>query len=161
MSSKQPSYRVELLLYNIRSVYNTAAIFRTAECLGVSKIWLSGYTPAPIDRFGRPRNGFHKVALGTEREIEWEEMSKVEELIKLKKAENFQVIGLEQSSKSVPLKSFKSSQNILLIPGTETIGLDKDVQGMCEILVEIEQVGNKESLNVHSATSIALWKLLL
>ena len=153
-------YRVELLLHNIRSVYNTAAIFRTAECLGVSKIWLSGYTPAPIDRFGRARADFHKVALGTEREVEWEQVSQVLEFIKNKKAEGIKVVGLEQGSESVSLRNFQVSSNILLIPGTETTGLDIVIQDNCDQLLEIEQSGTKESLNVHAATAIALWKLL-
>ena len=44
-----------LILNNIRSVENVGAIFRTADAAGIDKIYLVGYTPAPIDRFGRKR----------------------------------------------------------------------------------------------------------
>jgi tRNA G18 (ribose-2'-O)-methylase SpoU len=54
-------------LHNIRSTYNVGSIFRTADAAGVKKIYLTGYTPAPIDRFGLPRKDIAKVALSAER----------------------------------------------------------------------------------------------
>ena len=152
--------KVELLLHNIRSVYNTAAIFRTAECLGVNKIFLSGYTPAPIDRFGRVRSDFHKVALGTETEIEWEQIDNPKSLMGAKKNKGYEVIALEQTNNSQQLKDFVPLQSVLLIPGTETIGLEAELLDLCDVAVEIKQQGTKESLNVHSATAIALWHIL-
>lgn len=154
-------YKVELLLHNIRSVYNVASIFRTAECLGVSKIWLSGYTPAPVDRFGRKRNDFNKVALGTELEIDWEQIQDVNSLLRTKKDLDFTVVGLEQADNSIFLENYSITSSILLIPGTETTGLEVEIQNQCDALVEIKQIGIKESLNIQSATSIALWKLLI
>ena len=61
-----------LILHNIRSVHNVGSIFRTADAAGVSKILLSGYTPAPLDRFGRARKDFAKVSLGAEASVKWE-----------------------------------------------------------------------------------------
>lgn len=59
-------------MYNIRSVYNVASIFRTADGAGVSKIYLVGVTPTPLDRFGKFRADFAKVALGAEKTVLWE-----------------------------------------------------------------------------------------
>ena len=61
--------KVYIVLNDIRSIHNVGSIFRTADCLGVSNILLVGYTPAPIDRFGRPRKDFAKVALGAEKTV--------------------------------------------------------------------------------------------
>lgn len=152
---------IHLLLHNIRSVYNTASIFRTSECLGVKKIWLSGYTPAPVDRFGRARSDFKKVSLGTENEIEWEEINNVLEFLKTMKQSSYELVGLEQTDQSVTLEQYSSkSENILLIPGTETTGVDQAILELCDSVIEIDQRGKKESLNVQSAVSIAIWKLL-
>ena len=154
------SRHIEILLHNIRSVYNVASIFRTSECFGVSKIWLSGYTPAPIDRFGRARSDFHKVALGTEMDMEWEQIENINELVLNKKNQKFKIIGLEQSEKSILLKNYSNiNQSILLIPGTETTGLELEILNQVDEIIEIEQVGHKESLNLVVATSIALWYL--
>ena len=61
--------RMILILHNIRSVHNVGSIFRTADAAGVSHIFLSGYTPLPVDRFGLPRKDFAKVSLGAEQAI--------------------------------------------------------------------------------------------
>jgi 23S rRNA (guanosine2251-2'-O)-methyltransferase len=61
-----------LILNDIRSVENVGAMFRTADAGGIDKIYLVGYTPAPIDRFGRKRNDLAKSALGAEEYISWE-----------------------------------------------------------------------------------------
>ena len=55
-----------LILHNIRSVINVGALFRTADAIGINQIVLSGYTPAPKDRFGRKRSDLAKSALGAE-----------------------------------------------------------------------------------------------
>jgi len=44
---KAPKEELVVVLDNIRSTYNVGAIFRTADGAGVSKMYLSGITPAP------------------------------------------------------------------------------------------------------------------
>lgn len=61
-------YPVILLLDNVRSVQNVASLFRIADCVGIEKIILGGVTPAPLDRFQKPRKDFAKISLGAEKE---------------------------------------------------------------------------------------------
>jgi tRNA G18 (ribose-2'-O)-methylase SpoU len=78
---------VYLVLDNIRSVHNVGSIFRTAETLGISKIYCIDTTPTPLDRFGNKRSDFAKVSLGAEDTVAWEHASDGVALInKLKKA---------------------------------------------------------------------------
>jgi tRNA G18 (ribose-2'-O)-methylase SpoU len=60
-----------LILHDIRSIINVGALFRTADAVGINQIILSGYTPSPIDRFGRPRQDFIKASLGAEQSVPW------------------------------------------------------------------------------------------
>ena len=53
-----------LIIENVRSAYNVGAMFRTADGAGFSKVFLIGYTPAPIDRFGRVQAEISKTSLG-------------------------------------------------------------------------------------------------
>ena len=62
---------VALLLHNIRSAHNVGSMFRTADAAGVRAVYLSGYTPTPIDRFQRPQKDITKTALGAEQSIKW------------------------------------------------------------------------------------------
>jgi tRNA G18 (ribose-2'-O)-methylase SpoU len=149
-----------LILDNIRSVENTGSIFRSAECLGVIKVYLIGTTPAPVDRFGRKRPDFAKVALGAEDLVEWEYSEDIFEVIKELKSQDFKILALEQSEDSKKLNNFKSSNTFALIVGNEVDGVTKEVLKKCDSIIEIEMKGEKESLNVSVATGIALFELL-
>src|ERR1700690_1096716 len=92
-----------LVLHNIRSVHNVGSIFRTADAAGVSRIILSGYTPAPVDRFGRARKDFSKVSLGTEKTVSWEQTKQLTPALKKLKKEGYKLIAIEQDKKSVSL----------------------------------------------------------
>ena len=53
------------------------SIFRTADTLGISKIYCLGTTPVPNDRFGRKRKDFSKVSLGAEDSVMWEHVGTI------------------------------------------------------------------------------------
>lgn len=148
-----------LLLHNIRSVYNVGAIFRTVDAIGISKILLSGYTPQPIDRFGRKRNDFHKCALGAEDFVEWESISDYTTTLREFKNKGFQIIGLEQTKNSVDYKKVKLKDKVVIILGSEAGGMEKELLDECEIVSDIPMKGKKDSLNVSVATGIFLYGL--
>jgi tRNA G18 (ribose-2'-O)-methylase SpoU len=92
---------VVVLVHDIRSTHNVGSIFRTSDAVGVSKIYLSGFSPTPKDKFGRWRKDVCKVALGAEQSITWEYLDSPINLIKKMKKEGFEVVGLEQAEKSI------------------------------------------------------------
>jgi tRNA G18 (ribose-2'-O)-methylase SpoU len=153
---------IYLLLDNIRSVHNVGSIFRTAETLGISKIYCAGTTPTPVDRFGRKRNDFAKVSLGAEDMINWEyvEESKTAGLIEKLKIERFKIIALEQAKNSVDYKKIKPENKILVILGNEVEGVSKSLLKLADVVAEIPMKGKKESLNVSVATGVFLFRIL-
>lgn len=151
---------IHLLLNDIRSTHNVGAIFRTADAVGVSKIYISGITPAPIDRFGRERSDINKASLGAEKTVAWEEIKDIKILIEKLKEEKFQIIALEQSENSIDFKKAVLKENILLIVGNEVDGIAKEILEMSNDIVEIPMYGKKESLNVSVATGIMLYSLI-
>lgn len=151
---------VAVLLHNIRSTHNVGSIFRTCDALGVSKIYLSGYSPTPLDKFNRPRKDIAKVALGAEKNIAWEFVENPENLIKKLKKQNFQVVALEQSEESVDYKKVKVKYPLLFIVGNEVSGVDKNILSLGDVVVEIPMMGEKESLNVSVAFGVALFRIL-
>src|SRR3989338_10900681 len=114
-----------LILHNIWSLHNVGSIFRTAEGLGVKKIYLAGYTPEPYDLFGKLKNDFQKTALGAEKYVEWEKLRYIAVLIKRLKKDGFQIVALEQSKSSVNLGKFRPRKSIALILGNEVRGVPK------------------------------------
>ena len=169
-----------IFLQDLRSVQNVASIFRMSEIFGVNIIYLSGVTPNYLDRFGRVREDFVKISLGTENLIKIDNSLQVESLDEsednlgktLKFIRQFQksggiVMGLEQAENSVDYKKIKinppsrgfGETRYLIIPGREVEGLDKRILKLCDVVAEIPQYGQKESLNIFSAMSILVARL--
>ncbi len=149
-----------LVLHNIRSAQNVGAIFRTAEAAGIEKIYLTGYTPRPLDRFGRDQKSIAKSALGAEKIIPWEEAKTISSVLKKLKTENFQVIAIEQSEKSIDYKKVKTKNKNVFILGNEVKGVSKQTLDKCDVVAEIPMSGKKESLNVSVSGGIALFRIL-
>ncbi len=160
-SKGKKNKEVFVLLLNIRSVLNVGAIFRTAEGAGVSKIFLSGYTPTPLDRFGRTRRDFAKASLGAEKSIEWQYVKSTSHLFKKLKEKSVSVVCVEQSDKSLDYKKFKPRFPVLFVFGNETEGIPKNLLSKADRVVEIPMFGQKESLNVSVAAGIILFHFLL
>ncbi|MEQ1561469.1 MAG: TrmH family RNA methyltransferase [Nitrospira sp.] len=151
---------VAVLLHNIRSTHNVGSIFRTADALGISKIYISGYSPTPLDRFGKPRKDIAKVALGAEKTIPWEYDTSPEKIIKKLKSEKYEVVALEQTKNSVDYKKVKVSYPLLFVVGNEVDGVEEKVLKQSDVVVEIPMMGEKESLNVSVAFGVAMFRLL-
>jgi len=149
-----------LILHNIRSVENVGAVFRTADAAGIDKIYLSGYTPAPVDRFGRKRRDMAKSALGAEEYVAWEYRKTVMPILAKLKKEGFFIIGIEQDQKSVDYKEIKIKSKNAFIIGTEVTGIPKSILNKCDVIAEIPMRGKKESLNVSVALGVALFRML-
>jgi 23S rRNA (guanosine2251-2'-O)-methyltransferase len=149
-----------LILHNIRSAQNVGAIFRTADACGVSKIILSGYSPTPLDRFGRKRSDISKSALGAEDYVPWEFSENIIETLKNLKKENFKIISLEQSENSVDYKEIKIGDKNIFVLGNEVSGVQKEILEISDVVAEIPMLGTKESLNVSVATGVFLFRVL-
>lgn len=153
-----------LILHNIRSAYNVGAIFRTADGAGVSKIYLSGYTPCPADdekmRKTDADKMIEKTALGAEKNIPWEKCEDLEKLLEKFRKEKIQIVALEKTDDGTDIKKFKPSFPMALILGNEVEGISKSVLEKCDAIVLIPMRGKKESLNVSVAAGIAIYEIL-
>ena len=149
-----------LIIYNVRSVTNVGAMFRTADAAGINKIYLTGYTPTPLDRFGRIRKDMAKSALGAENFMAWEYEKDILSLIRKLKSGEYLIIGIEQDEESVNYKKVKLKNKNAFIMGAEVAGIPKNILLKCDIIAEIPMRGKKESLNVSVACGIALFRIL-
>lgn len=150
------------ILDNIRSIHNVGSIFRTADAVGLEKIYLCGVTPAPLDRFSKVRAQFAKVSLGALKTVQWEQCASTARLISRLKKEGFVVCALEQSPKSAPynrIPSRFSFEKIALMVGGEVRGLSPALLKKADHILEIPMHGKKESLNVSVAFGIAAFAL--
>lgn len=151
------------MLHNIRSIHNVGSMFRTADALGVKKIYLCGITPLPVDELGRPRQQFVKVSLGAEKSVAWESRGSILAVIGDLKAKGYAIFALEQSARSVPYYKLKLSSSefarSVLAVGNEVKGLPASTLRQADMILEIPMAGKKESLNVAVAFGIVAFAL--
>lgn len=157
--------KLSLILHNIRSSYNIGAIFRTADGAGVEKIYLSGYTMTPYDEKNeayptRAQKMLAKTALGAEKEIPWEKVESIDDLIDNLRKKKIKIAALEQSKNSVDIKKYKPGFPLALILGNEVEGLEGKILEKADVATEIPMRGKKESLNVSVAAGIAIYHIL-
>jgi tRNA G18 (ribose-2'-O)-methylase SpoU len=150
-------HEVAVLLHNIRSAHNVGSIFRTADATGVANIYLSGYTPTPIDRFGRPHKEIGKTGLGGETSVTWKYYKTPTQLIATLRKAGWQIVGVEQDARSVDYRTFTATGPTLFIFGNEVQGISGALRSRCDVLIEIPMRGTKESLNVSVAAGIILF----
>lgn len=134
-------------------------MFRTADGAGVSRIILTGYTPAPIEK-GKARADIAKVALGAELSIPWTQVPSAVEALTQLKNEGYAILALEKTDGAVSLFEYEAPEKFALFVGNEVDGVPPDVLSLCDEVVAIPMRGTKESLNVSVATGIALYHLL-
>lgn len=156
-----------LVAHNLRSAHNVGSLLRTAEGLGVDKVFLTGYTPYPAisndSRMPHLTASIHKkiskTALGAEESLDWEHAENIGPLINSLKDRGYLVVALEQNSKSVELQHFKPPKNIALIVGREVEGIEPEILNMVDRILEIPMAGKKESFNVAIAAAMALYHI--
>jgi tRNA G18 (ribose-2'-O)-methylase SpoU len=153
MSRKKTGKQIFLILHNIRSAYNVGSIFRTADAVGISKIFIGGYTPVP----NNPKVA--KTSLGAEKSVEWEKNFNTWKTIEDLKSKGVCVVALEQSKSSKDYLKFKPKFPLAVIVGNEVKGLSKDILNRVDSTWHIPMLGKKESLNVTIATGVFVYKI--
>jgi tRNA G18 (ribose-2'-O)-methylase SpoU len=149
-----------LILNDIRSTENVGAMFRTADATGMDKIYITGYTASPVDRFGKKRNDIAKSALGAEESIPWEYKKSLIPLLTKLAREGYKIICLEQDKRSIHYKKIKLGEKNIFIVGNEVTGVDKKILDKADVIGEIPMKGKKESLNVSVSLGIFLYAVL-
>ena len=142
-----------LVLDNIRSLYNTGSLFRTADALLVEKIVLCGITGAP------PNKQIEKVALGAVDTVPFEYEKDVKTAVSRLKAQGKQIVALELTKESVNYQKAEYSENVALVVGNEVDGVNDQVLEMCDLAVDIPMKGRANSLNVATATAVVAYEI--
>ncbi len=149
--------RIEVLLDNIRSVYNVGSIFRTADAAGIARLHLCGITPTPE----HPR--LKKTALGADESIPWDYSSNGLFAAADLQARGLRLWALEGGDRSEPIFSCAPDLSlgpVGLVIGNEVCGVDPAIISLCERVLGIPMQGVKTSLNTAVAFGIAVFTMV-
>jgi rRNA methylases len=136
---------------NIRSALNIGGIFRTSAFFGITELWLCGYTATPENPH------VLKSAMGTEKTIPWRSLDSATVALSELRHRGYSIHALETASDAISAADFAPRFPAALLIGNERFGLDPETLALCDSVVSINGCGAKNSLNVVSALSIALF----
>lgn len=159
--------QIVLIAHNLRSCHNVGSLLRTADGLGIAKVYFTGYTPYPLsehdDRMPHLARKIdaqiHKTALDAEKFVDWQHAETLEPILQQLRNDGYTIAALEQAESSVPLNEFTTPDKIALLVGREVEGVEPEVLAACHTILEIPMHGRKESFNVSVAAAMALFYL--
>lgn len=150
---KNANNKLALILDGVAQPFNVGAIVRTAAAYRVSDLWLVGQTPGPDN------TKVARTALGSERFIDVHRSDDATLALSQARSKGYHVVGLELADGAVPIHHLGDIADIALVIGHEDRGLRPDVLDACDMVAFLPQLGKIGSLNVATATSIALYEL--
>ena len=139
-----------VLLDDIRSAENVGSIFRTADAVGVEKLWLCGITCAP------PNPLLRKTALDAQDHVPWGYDADAVSRVKILKNLGYQIVALEQTDASIPVQTFQSQSKICLIVGHEVTGVRDELIALCDSSVEIQMDGVKNAMTAKIKKNVGI-----
>lgn len=156
---------IVIIAHNIRSCHNVGSLLRTAEGLGIDKVYLTGYTPYPVNandvRLPHVASKNHgqiaKTALGAENSTIWTYQPDVLDVADKLKRRGYELCALEQTKQSTPLPEYKPADKVAILLGSEVQGIDTNLLKVFNNHLEIPMFGDKESFNVVEAATMAMF----
>jgi tRNA (guanosine-2'-O-)-methyltransferase len=145
--------RLALVLDHVQSPFNVGAIVRTAAAYRVDHVWTANGTP-PLDE-----TKVGKTALGSERFVTWEPASTSLDAVHAARAAGYACVALELADGAVPLHEVALGADVCVVVGNEDHGIPGDTLEACDTVAFLPQLGRIGSLNVATATSIALYEV--
>jgi tRNA G18 (ribose-2'-O)-methylase SpoU len=119
--------------------------------------------PRLVGEFNRisnpPRPDIHKVALGADEWVPWEQRKTLKPLLKSLKKKGVKIVALEKNENSIPIETLLVSSSVALIVGNEVDGISSDILDFCDVVAHIPMRGRKESLNVSIAGGIGMYEI--
>ena len=152
---ERKTFPITLVCDHIYFQQNIGSLFRISEAFGVENIIFLGkdipLTPRKINKTSRSTHLHvsHTVIEGTT------------ELIDYLIDNNFEIIALEITNNSKPLKEviIPDNKKIALLIGSEIDGISNELLKISNQIVHIDMFGKNSSMNVVQAASICLYEL--
>lgn len=142
-----------VILENIRSAYNVGSVFRTADAFLLEAVYCIGYTAHP------PNPKLEKTALGSTETVPWKYFTTCGEAINDVRSIGYQVLAAEQTDSPTFLQHIDFlNKKTAIVFGNEVTGVEQNTIDLCDLAIEIPQLGMKHSINIANAASIILWE---
>ena len=152
---ERKTFPITLVCDHIYFQQNIGSLFRISEAFGVENIIFLGkdipLTPRKINKTSRSTHLYvpHQI------------IEETSELITYLLKNKFEIIALEITNNSKPLKEIIIPENkkIAVLIGSEINGVSDELLKISNQIVHINMFGKNSSMNVSQATSVILYEL--
>ncbi len=131
----------------MRSHVNLSHIVRTCGCFGIRRV--IGCGAARLHE---------RIARDGAESVELEMHRSLPPVLDRLRGEGYQLVGLEQTTHSERLFSFRFVARTVLVIGNERTGLEPDELARLDRVAEIPMAGMPHSLNAATSASIAIYE---
>ena len=147
--------RTVVVLEDIVDHTNVGAAFRSAAGLGADAVLISPRCADPLYRRSV------RVSMGTVLQVPWTRIGEWKDAGPLLHDAGFTIAALALGDDSVPLPEFTATrpERVAIVLGTEGDGLSRRALAAADVRVEIPMLHGVDSLNVASASAVALYAL--
>jgi tRNA G18 (ribose-2'-O)-methylase SpoU len=147
--------RLVVVIEDVVDHTNVGAIFRAAAGLGADAVLVTPRCADPLYRRSV------KVSMGTVFQVPWTRLPEWPEATELLHAAGFHLAALALSDRAVSLDAFaaRRPERVALVLGAEGDGLSRAAIAAADSVVTIPMLHGVDSLNVASASAVALWAL--
>jgi len=88
---KELPIKVCVILDSLRSSFNVGSIFRVSDCIGISEIYLCGYTAIPSEE----NKDVIKTTMGSHDAVAWSYRKNIYDLVMELKQKKFSIVAME------------------------------------------------------------------
>ena len=148
-----PRRPIYAILENIRSAYNVGSMFRTADALHLSRLYICGYSAFP------PHKMITKTALGAEHSVPWEKQADAPALARRLQDQGMQIAVLEQTTDAVNIWEAALRFPVCFVVGNEVQGVSDGLVAAADVCLQVPMMGVKQSLNVATAFGVVGFEL--
>ncbi|RZS90752.1 TrmH family RNA methyltransferase [Aquimarina brevivitae] len=148
-------FPITILCDRVNSPANIGSIFRVADSFGVEQILFCGKNLTIISkRMIRTARSTHQIV---PHQIHENSVNTLKTL----KENGYYIVALEITQNSTPIQQLRLPKlsKIALIIGEENFGIAEDLLQLADCITHINMYGNNSSMNVATATGIALYEL--
>jgi tRNA G18 (ribose-2'-O)-methylase SpoU len=168
---KTPRTPLYFILDNVYDTYNIGGLFRLADALNITKMYICGDSETP------PNHKIKKASIGTYKVVPWEYKATTLQAIEALRADDtvsenevlhesaahkaVKILAIEQDKRSIPYQTYTYDFPIALILGNETRGCSAEVLQACDAIVEMPMFGLNTSLNVIVSAAIVSYHIVM
>ncbi|MCD6119258.1 TrmH family RNA methyltransferase [bacterium] len=149
-----PKLPLSFVCDNFHYGWNVGALFRIADALRVSQVYLCGLTAFP------PDDEIKRTGGQSSKWVSWQHLPSTKECILDLKARGVQVAAAELAHGSIPLNHFEWEKPAAIVLGSEITGVQRGVMKHCDAVIELPMFGMRNSLNVASIAAVLAYDFL-